>query len=174
MTYNIDPKHSAAHFQVRHMNIAFVKGAFGNISGTIDFDPAKPEIGMVNATIDVNSLNTRDEQRDGHIKTPDIMNAAEHPTVTFQSTAVSKNGAGYKVAGNLTLRGVTKPVTLEVSEVSDEVTDPWNLKRRGATAMGRIKRSDFGMTWNMDLPGVGVMVSDDVDVVLDLEFVRQA
>jgi polyisoprenoid-binding protein YceI len=172
MTYNIDPKHSAAHFQVRHMTIAFVKGSFGAVNGTIDFDPAQPEAGSLDVSIDVNSLNTLDAQRDGHIKTPDILHAEQHPTIAFKSKSISKNGSGYKVAGDLTLRGVSQPVTLEVSHVSDEVTDPWNMKRRGATATAKIKRSDYGMGWNMELPGVGPMVSDEVDVMMDIEFVR--
>ena len=174
MTYNIDPKHSAAHFQVRHMNIAFVKGEFGSLNGTIEFDPANPSATKVDCTIDVNSLYTRDAARDGHIKTPDILHAEAHPTVTFKSTSASAAGSGYAVKGNLTLRGATKEVTLNVTGVSDEVTDPWNLKRRGATANAIIKRSDFGMGWNMEVPGVGAMVSDEVDVSLDIEFVRSA
>jgi polyisoprenoid-binding protein YceI len=173
MTYTIDPKHSAAHFQVRHMNIAFVKGEFGNVTGTIEFDPANPAACRVDATIDVNSLGTRDAARDGHIKTPDIMNAEQYPTVTFKSKSVARSDGGYKVTGALTMKGATRDVTLDVT-VSDEVTDPWNQKRRGAHARTTIKRSDFGITWNMELPGVGVMVSDEVQVELDLEFTRPA
>jgi polyisoprenoid-binding protein YceI len=174
MTYNIDPKHSAAHFQVRHMTIAFVKGEFGNVNGTIEFDPANPAATKVDCTIEVASLYTRDPQRDGHIKTPDILDAEKHPMMTFKSTSASKAGSGYTVKGDLTLRGATKPVTLNVTGVSDEVKDPWNLMRRGATAHATIKRSEFGMGWNMDLPGVGPMVSDEVEVSLDIEFVRPA
>jgi polyisoprenoid-binding protein YceI len=174
MTYNIDPKHSAVHFQVQHMTIAFVKGEFGNVTGTIDFDPANPGATKIDCSIEVASLYTRDKDRDGHIKTPDIMNAEAHPAVTFKSTSAAANGSGYAVKGNLTLRGATKEVTVNVTRVSDEVKDPWNLMRRGATANAQIKRSDFGMGWNMDLPGVGKMVSDEVDVSMDLEFVRPA
>jgi polyisoprenoid-binding protein YceI len=174
MTYQIDPKHSAVHFQVRHMTIAFVKGEFGTLTGTVDFDPANPEASKLDATIEVASLYTRDAQRDGHMKTPDILDAEAHPTVTFKSSKVSKAGSGYKVVGDLTLRGVTKEVTLDVSNVSDEVTDPWNLKRRGVTASGKISRGAFGMGWNMELPGVGLMVSDDVDISIDIEMTRTA
>ena len=173
MTYTIDPKHSAAHFQVRHMGIAFVKGEFGNVTGTIDFDPANAGASKIDATIDVNSLGTRDPARDGHIKTPDIMNAEQFPTVTFKSRSVSGSGGSYKVTGDLTMKGATKPVTLDVA-VSDEVTDPWSLKRRGATAKTTIKRSEFGMSWNMEVPGAGLMVSDEVQVEIDLEFTRTA
>jgi polyisoprenoid-binding protein YceI len=156
------------------MTIAFVKGEFGTVTGTVDFDPASPEASKLDTTIEVNSLYTRDAQRDGHIKTPDIMNAEAFPTITFKSSKVSKAGAGFKVVGDLTLRGVTKEVTLDVSNVSDEVTDPWNLKRRGVTASGKISRNAFGMGWNMELPGVGLMVSDDVDINIDIEMTRTA
>jgi polyisoprenoid-binding protein YceI len=174
MTYQIDPKHSAAHFQVRHMTIAFVKGEFGNVTGTINFDPAAPDASSVDVSIDVNSLYTRDPQRDGHMKSPEILDAEANPAATFKSTKVSKSGTGYSVAGNLTLRGVTKEATLNVTNVSEEVTDPWTLKRRGVTANTKISRGAFGMGWNMDLPGVGPMVSDEVDISIDLEMTRQA
>ncbi len=168
MTYTIDPKHSAAHFTVRHMTIANVKGEFGNVTGTIEFDPAKPEAGSINANIETASVYTRDPQRDGHLKTPDILSAEQHPTVTFKSNKVEKAGSSYKVSGDLTLRGVTQPVTLNVSNVSNEVTDPWSLQRRGVTATAKISRKAFGMGWNMEIPGVGAMVSDEVDIDLDI------
>src|SRR4029079_8203078 len=110
MTYQIDPKHSAVHFQVRHMNIAFVKGEFGNVTGTVDFDAAKPEASSVDISIEVASLYTRDAQRDGHMKPPDMLNAEAFPAITFKSKKVSKSGSGYSVVGDLTLRGVTKEV----------------------------------------------------------------
>src|SRR3954464_12078909 len=147
MTYQVDPKHSAAHFQVKHMTIAFVKGEFGNVTGTIDFDPAKPESSSVDVNIEVNSLYTRDPARDGHMKGADILHAEANPNITFKSTKVSKAGAGYSVVGNLTLRGVTQEVTLIVTNVSEEVTDPWTLKRRGVTANAKINRGAFGMGW---------------------------
>lgn len=174
MTYQIDPKHSALHFQVRHMTIAFVKGEFGNLSGTVEYDPAKPEASSVDVSIAIDSLYTRDAQRDGHMKSPDILDAEKNPTAAFKSTKVSKSGAGLQMTGNLTLRGVTKEVTLKVTNVSDEVTDPWSLKRRGVTASGTISRGAFGMGWNMELPGVGPMVSDDVDISIDIEMTRSA
>jgi polyisoprenoid-binding protein YceI len=173
MTYQIDPKHSAAHFQVRHMTIAFVKGEFGNVNGTVEFDPANPEASSLDVSVDLNSLYTRDAQRDGHLKSADILNAEAFPTATYNSKKVTKAGAGYEIVGDLTLRGVTKEVTLHVANVSDEVTDPWGLKRRGVTATGKFSRSAFGMGWNMDLPGVGPMVSDDVELSIDIEMTRQ-
>lgn len=155
------------------MTIAFVKGEFGNVTGTINFDPANPEASSVDVNIEVNSLYTRDAQRDGHMKSPDILDAEANPNVTFKSSKVSKAGAGYAVVGNLTLRGVTKEVTLNVTNVSDEVTDPWTLKRRGVTANAKISRGAFGMGWNMELPGVGPMVSDEVEVSIDIEMTQQ-
>ncbi len=156
------------------MNIAFVKGEFGSVTGTIDFDAANPEASKVDVSIDVESLYTRDAQRDGHMKSPDILDAGAHPTVTFKSSKVSKAGSGYSVAGNLTLRGVTKEVTLNVTSVSDEITDPWTLKRRGVTANAKISRGAFGMGWNMELPGVGPVVSDEVEISIDIEMTSQA
>jgi polyisoprenoid-binding protein YceI len=174
MTYQIDPKHSAVHFQVRHMTIANVKGEFGNVTGTVDFDPAKPEAGSLNAAIETASVYTRDPQRDGHLKTPDILSAELFPTVTFKSKKIEKAGTGYKVVGDLTLRGVAQEVTLNVSQISNEVTDPWSLQRRGVTAKAVISRKAFGMGWNMEIPGVGPMVSDEVDIDLDIEMTRAA
>jgi len=156
------------------MNIAFVKGEFGNVTGTVEFDSAKPEASSVDISIEVASLYTRDAQRDGHMKTPDILNAEAFPAITFKSKKVSKSGSGYSVVGDLTLRGVTKEVTLDVSNVSDDITDPWTLKRRGVTASAKISRGAFGMGWNMELPGVGPVVSDQVDINIDLEMTHAA
>ncbi len=172
MTYQIDPKHSAARFKVRHMMIANVGGEFNAVTGTVDFDSNKPEQSRVEASIDVNSLHTGDPQRDAHIKGADFFNVAQFPTIQFRSNKVSASGNGYQVAGELTLLGVTKPVTLKVESVSQEVTDPWNLQRRGLTATATFNRKDFGMGWNAPAGG-GVMLSENVDVTLDLEMTRQ-
>ena len=172
MTYQIDPKHSAVRFKVRHMMIANLGGAFNSVSGTIDFDPAKPEQSRVEASIDVNSLNTGDPQRDGHIKGADFFDAAKYSTITFRSAKVSASGSGYQVNGDLTLHGVTKPIVLKVDSVSPEVTDPWNFQRRGLAATTTFNRKDFGMGWNAPAGG-GVMLSENVEVVLDLEMTRQ-
>lgn len=173
MTYQIDSKHSAVRFKVRHMMIASVGGEFNSVSGTVDFDPAKPEQSKIDATIDVNSLHTGDPQRDGHIKGADFFDAATYPTITFRSTKVAAAGSGYKVTGNLTLHGVTKEVTLNVDAVSPEITDPWGLQRRGLSATTTINRKDFGMGWNAEVSG-GVMLSDNIEIVMDLEKTRAA
>jgi len=171
MTYQIDPKHSAARFKIRHMMIANVGGEFNNVSGTVEFDQAKPEQSRVDASIDANSLHLGDPQRDAHVKGGDFFNVAQFPTVTFKSSKVAAAGSGYTVAGDLTLLGVTKPVTLKVDSVSPEITDPWNLQRRGLIAVTTINRKDFGMGWNAPAGG-GVMLSENVEITLDLEMTR--
>jgi polyisoprenoid-binding protein YceI len=173
MTYQIDPKHSAARFKVRHMMIAHVGGEFNSVSGTVDFDPDKPEQSRIDASIDVNSLHTGDPQRDGHIKGADFFDAAKFPAITFRSSKVSGSGGAYKVTGDLTLHGVTKEVALNVGSVSPEMTDPWSGKRRGLSANTTINRKDFGMGWNADVDG-GVMLSENIEIVLDLEMTRAA
>ena len=173
MTYQIDPKHSAARFKIRHMMIANVGGEFNSVSGTVDFDPAKPDQSKIEASIDVNSLHTGDPQRDGHIKGGDFFDAAQFPAITFRSARVAAAGSGYKVTGDLTLHGVTKPVTLTVDSVSPEVTDPWSLQRRGLSATTTINRKDFGMGWNAPAGG-GVMLSENVEIIMDLEMTRAA
>ena len=173
MTYQIDPKHSAARFKVRHMMIANVGGEFNSVSGTVEFDAAKPEQSRIEASIDVNSLHTGDPQRDGHIKGGDFFDAASFPAITFRSKKVAPGGSGYKVTGDLTLHGVTKEVTLNVDSVSPEVTDPWSLQRRGLTAVTSIDRKEFGMGWNAPAGG-GVMLGENVEITLDLEMTRAA
>ena len=127
MTYQIDSKHSALRFKVRHMMIASVGGEFNSVSGTVDFDPAKPEQSKIDASVDVNSLHTGDPQRDGHIKGADFFDVATFPTATFKSSKVATAGSGYKVTGNLTLHGVTKEVTLNVEIAEDRSPGPARL-----------------------------------------------
>jgi polyisoprenoid-binding protein YceI len=173
MTYQIDPKHSAARFKVRHMMIANVGGEFNTVSGTVEFDQAKPDQARVDASIDANSLHLGDPQRDAHVKGADFFDVAQFPTITFKSSKVAAAGSGYKVTGDLTLHGVTKPVTLTVDAVSPEVTDPWNLQRRGLSATATFNRKDFGMAWNAPAGG-GVMLSENVEITLDIEMTRPA
>jgi polyisoprenoid-binding protein YceI len=171
MTYQIDPKHSSAHFKVRHMMIANVQGRFDSVSGTVDFDSAKPDAARFDASIDVNSLHTGDPARDGHLKGGDFFDAEKSPAITFRSKKITPaGGKNFKAIGDLTLRGVTKEVTLDIQGLSDEVTDPWKLQRRGVGATTRISRKDFGITFDPD----GAMVSDAVDITLDIEFTRAA
>jgi polyisoprenoid-binding protein YceI len=155
------------------MMIANVGGEFNAVSGTVDFDDAKPGQARIEASIDVNSLHTGDPQRDGHIKGADFFDAAQFPAITFRSSSVAAAGSGYKVTGDLTLHGVTKPVTLTVDTLSPEITDPWSGLRRGLSATTTISRKDFGMAWNAPAGG-GVMLSDNIEITLDLEMTRAA
>src|SRR5258707_9503048 len=174
-TYQIDTAHSSAQFKVRHMMIANVKGEFDKVSGTVTFDPADPSAASVEASIDVATISTRDEQRDGHLKSPDFLDVAKFPAITFKSKKVTPTGDdSFDVIGDLTIHGVTKEVNLKVEELTGEAKDPWGNMRRGATAKARINRKDFGMVFNVALEAGGFLVGDDVDLTIDAELIRQA
>jgi polyisoprenoid-binding protein YceI len=171
--YQIDPAHSHVQFSVRHLMVSNVRGTFAGIKGNVLFDPAQPERTTVEAEIDVNTISTNDEKRDAHLKSPDFFDSEKYPTIAFRSTKVEKTGANsYRVTGDLTVHGVTKPVTLDFDEVSEETKDPWGNTRIGASAKAKIKRSDFGLTWNAPLETGGFMVGDDVKIEFDLEFTK--
>ena len=171
MTYTIDHMHSSAQFMVRHMMIANVRGTFDSVAGTVEFDSAKPDAARFDATIDVNSLHTGDPKRDAHLKTPDFLDVEKFPTITFRSKKITPaGGKNYKATGDLTIRGVTKEATLTVEGLSDEVTDPWKLQRRGVAASTKVSRKEFGLAFDPD----GAMVSDAVEITLDIEMTRAA
>ncbi|HZT31535.1 MAG TPA: YceI family protein [Bryobacteraceae bacterium] len=174
VTYQIDSAHSSAQFSVRHMMIANVKGEFTGISGTVAFDADKPAASTIDVVIDASSIATREPQRDAHLKSPDFLDTAKYPSITFKSTRVEASAPGYaQVTGDLTIHGVTKPVVLEVDGPTPEIRDPWGMLRRGATATAKVNRKDFGLTWNTVLETGGVLVGDDIKITLDVEFVRQ-
>jgi polyisoprenoid-binding protein YceI len=172
-TYNIDPAHSGVHFSVRHLMISTVRGSFSGIKGTVIHDPDDPSATALDAEIDVDTITTNDKTRDGHLKSPDFFDAATYPTMTYKSTAVTKGSASsYTLAGDLTLHGVTKPVVLDVEEVSEETKDGWGNTRIGVTAKGKLKRSDFGLVWNAPLETGGVVISDDVKIEFDIQLLK--
>jgi polyisoprenoid-binding protein YceI len=174
VTYQIDPAHSSAQFKVRHMMISFVKGEFHKISGTVNFDPDNPTFSAIEVTIDAASINTRNEQRDADLKSAQFLDVEKFPVITFKSKNVTSSGAGsFAVAGDLAIRGVSKPVTLDVEDVTEETKDPWGNLRRGASAKTRINRKDFGITVNVALEAGGVLVGEDVDITIDVEMMRQ-
>ncbi len=173
ITYQIDSSHSAAHFSVRHMMIANVRGEFTKVSGTIVYDPENPKNSSVEAVIDASSIATRDPQRDAHLRSADFLDAEKYPVLTFRSKSISGERGDWKVTGDLTIRGVTHEVTLEVEGPTPETRDPWGNLRIGATATGKINRKDFGLTWNTALETGGVLVGDEVKLTLDVEGVRQ-
>lgn len=174
-TYQIDPAHSSASFSIKHMMIAKVHGGFEKLSGKLVLDPSKPETASIEAVIDSSSINTREPKRDEHLRSADFFDVENFPTLTFKSKEINRAGDGeLKVVGDLTIRGITKQVTLDVDGPSEELKDPWGNTKIGASGTTKIKRKDFGLTWNAALEAGGVIVGDDVTITLDVEFVKQA
>jgi polyisoprenoid-binding protein YceI len=174
-TYQIDPAHTSAQFKVRHMMIANVKGEFHKISGMANFDPANPSAASVEASIDVASISTHDQQRDADLKSPNFFDVEKYPTITFKSKKVTAmGGESFTVVGDLTIHGVTKEVDLKVEDLTEETKDPWGNLRRGATAKTHIRRKDFGMSFNVALEAGGFLVGEEVDLTIDVELIRQA
>jgi polyisoprenoid-binding protein YceI len=172
-TYQIDASHSGVHFSIRHLMISTVRGSFSGVKGTVVHDPADPSATTLEAEVDVHTISTNDEKRDGHLKSPDFFDAAQFPVMTFKSTQVTKGtSSAYTVVGDLTLHGHTKPVVLEVEEVSEDTKDPWGNTRIGATAKGKLKRSDFGLVWNAAMETGGVMLGDEVKIEFDIQLVK--
>ncbi|MEW6002196.1 MAG: YceI family protein [Nitrospirota bacterium] len=164
----IDPDHSVAAFAVRHMMIASVRGLFNKITGTIYFDPADIKNSSVEAAIDVASIWTGIQKRDDHLRSPDFFDAGKYPQIIFRSTRVeSAGGKGLKIIGDLTIRGITHPVTMEV-EYSGPVKSPFNGTSLGFAGTTRINRQDYGVSWNEPMEG-GFVVGDDVQITLDIE-----
>ena len=174
-TWNIDPTHSHAEFKVRHLMISNVKGSFPKISGALTLDGTDLTQSHVEASIDVASIETRDAQRDGHLKSADFFDVEKYPTMTFKSTKVTVTGADEgTVEGDLTIRNVTKPVVFKVEGPTPETKDPWGNMRAGAAATTKISRKEFGLTWNAALETGGVMIGDEVTITIEVEFVKAA
>ena len=173
-TWNIDPAHSAVEFKVKHMMISNVKGKFSGISGILHRYEADHTQSTLEVSIDASTINTQDAQRDGHLKSADFFHVEKFPAMTFKSTHIEQKGGGYAVTGDLTIRDVTKPVVLNVEEVSEPAKDPWGNLRIGLSANARINRKDFGLTWNSTLEAGGVLVGEDVTIMLDVQFIKAA
>lgn len=174
-TWQIDPAHSTASFSIKHMMIAKVHGGFEKLSGTLIYDSQNPKETKVDATIETASINTREAQRDTHLKSADFFDVEKFPTITFKSTQIEKTGDDQLVVtGDLTIHGVTKQVRLDVEGPSAEMKDPWGNTKIGASASTKIKRKDFGLNWNAALEAGGFLVGDDVNITLDLQFTKQA
>lgn len=172
-TWQIDPAHTNVEFTVRHMMISNVKGQFQKTAGTITVNGSDAASAQIDATIDASSVDTRVERRDMHLKSPDFLDVAKYPTITFKSTKVEADGPNkWKVTGDLTLHGVTKPVVVDV-ESSGAPVSMGGKTHAGASATTKIKRSDFGLTWNKALEAGGVMVGDEVAISIDVEAIKQ-
>lgn len=171
--WSLDPTHSTVGFSVRHLMITNVRGEFQKVSGEVVYDAAHPEATRISAAIDVASVNTREAQRDAHLRSADFFDAEKHPAITFVSKRARAAGAArLEVTGDLTIRGTTREVTLAVSEITGEQTDLWGNTRVGATASTKIKRSEFGITWNKALETGGIAVGDEVTITLDVSLVK--
>lgn len=172
--WEIDPAHSSAQFTVRHLMISNVRGEFSKLSGTVQLDETDLAKSGVQAVIDATTINTREPQRDAHLKSPDFFNVAQFPTLSFQSRKVIPGEAGkFKLVGDLTMHGVTREVTLDVNGPTPAIKDPWGNQRRGISASTVLNRKDFGLTWNKALETGGVVVGEEVTINIDLEFVRK-
>lgn len=173
--YEIDPAHSTVGFAVKHLGVSTVRGHFSKFSGTVDINDKDHSKDKVNVTIDANSISTDNEKRDGHLKSPDFFDTAKYPTITFVSKSVKGEGAGKaEVTGDLTMHGVTKPVVLQVTDLTPDMTSPMDKKaHRGASATATINRQDFGVKWNAPISGKAgdVAVSDEVKLAFDVELV---
>jgi polyisoprenoid-binding protein YceI len=174
-TWNIDPAHTVAEFKVKHMMISNVKGHFPKVTGTLTLDESDLSKSSVEATIDVSSIETRDEQRNGHLKSGDFFDVEKYPTMTFKSTSIKADRPGeLAVEGDLTIKGVTQKVTFDVEGPTPPTKDPWGNLRVAIEASTKISRKDFGLVWNAALETGGVLVGDEVTITLDAEFVQAA
>jgi polyisoprenoid-binding protein YceI len=173
-TWSIDSAHSGVHFSVKHLVVAPVRRQLDKVSGSVVIDPSNPAGSIVHAVIDAGSINTREAQRDAHLRSPDFLDADRFPTIEFRSTKVARTDEGYAVTGDLTIHGVTHPVVLAVETSDDEIRDPFGNLKRAASATTRINRKDFGLTWNVGLETGGFLVGDEVRIELDIELVNQA
>lgn len=174
-TWNIDPVHSTAQFKVKHMMVSNVKGEFTAVTGKLELNSADITKSRIEASIDATTINTREPQRDAHLKSADFLDVEKFPVLTFKSTGVSKvKGDELAVEGDLTIHGVTRNVVFQVEGPSASVKDPWGNTRIGISAATRIDRKDFGLTWNATLEAGGIMVGHEVTITLDVEFVKAA
>jgi polyisoprenoid-binding protein YceI len=173
-TWEIDSSHSSAQFAVRHLMVSTVRGEFSRVAGAVRLDEADLTRSSVEVTIDASTVNSREPKRDAHLRSADFLDVERFPAITFRSRRVLPAGHGrLKVVGDLTIRGATREVTLDVEGPTPAIKDPWGNIKRGATATTRINRRDFGLTWNATLEAGGVVVGDEVAITIDVELVRK-
>lgn len=171
-TYTVDTTHSEIAFNVRHMMFAKVRGQFKTWSAELAFDPADPSKSNLHVEVDTASIDTREAQRDGHLRSADFFDAEKFPKLVFQSKRVESAGSGrYKVTGDLTIRDATHEVTLDVEQTGSG-KDPWGNERLGFSAKGSLSRAQWGLKWNQALEAGGVLVSDKVDIEVEAQVIR--
>jgi polyisoprenoid-binding protein YceI len=173
-TWNLDPAHSVAEFKVKHMMISNVKGQFAKVTGTLSLDESDLANSKVEAVIDAASIETRDAQRDAHLKSADFFDVEKFPTLTFKSTRVGIVRDGeLSVEGDLTIHGVTRKVFFAAEGPTPPAKDPWENTRIAVSASTKINRKDFGLTWNAALETGGILVGEEVTITLDVQFVKR-
>jgi len=173
--WQLDPAHSAAHFSVRHLMISNVRGEFSKVSGSAVLDPSDPTKSTVEVSVDTASIDTREPQRDEHLRSADFFDVANHSTITFRSKKITPAGQErFKVTGDLTIRGVTREVTFDVEGPTPPIKDPWGNVRAGVSAAAKINRKDFGLVWNALTETGGVVVGDQVSITFDAELIKKA
>lgn len=173
-TWVIDPAHTSVEFSVRHMMFATVRGHFGKVEGKIRLDEQDPSHSMVEVEIDTASIDTRQQDRDQHLRSADFFDVENHPRMTFKSTQVERvSDNEYRVTGDLTMRGVTREVQLDVTETG-RGKDPWGGERIGFSASGKLDRTEYGLKWNQALEAGGVLVSNEVRIQIDAQAVSEA
>jgi polyisoprenoid-binding protein YceI len=172
-TWNIDPAHTAAEFKVKHMMISNVKGHFTKVTGKLTRDESDHTKSHIEAAIEASSIDTREPQRDAHLKSADFFDVEKFPTLTFKSTRVSRvNDGELTVAGDLTIHGVTRNVVFKVEGPTPPAKDPWGNTRMGLSATAKINRKDFGLVYNAALETGGILIGEEVAITLDVEFVK--
>jgi len=173
-TWKIDPDHSAANFSIAHMGIANVKGAFSDVQGTIEIPAAGEKPFTLEISIDPASISTGVTKRDDHLKSPDFFNVAQFPVMSFVTeNVVDQGNDAYQLVGTLTMHGVSKSVSVDLSGLAGEAKDPWGNTRKGAQITGKVNRKDFGIVYNAVLDNGNFMIGDEVDIIVDLEFIKQ-
>jgi polyisoprenoid-binding protein YceI len=174
-TWQLDPAHTHVEFAVRHLMISTVKGRFADVQGTVRMDEANTGAGKVEVTIGVASIDTRQDERDAHLRSADFLDAARFPVITFRSRRIEgiPFEGNFHLVGDLTIRGITREVALDVSP-EGRVTDPSGNERAGFSARTKIDRTDFGLIWNQALEAGGVLVGDEVRISAEVELVRQS
>jgi polyisoprenoid-binding protein YceI len=171
--YKFDPAHSSAQFTVRHMMITNVRGGFSGVQGTAVYDPQDLGASSLDVVLDASTVNTHEPQRDAHLKSSEFLDVVQYPTITFKSTKVAAAGDDeLSITGDLTIHGVTKSAVLTVEGPTLETKDPWGNTRIGASATTKIKRSDFGLTYNAALETGGILIGDELKIVLDVSLIK--
>jgi polyisoprenoid-binding protein YceI len=174
-TWQIDPAHTAAAFAVKHLMISTVRGQFKGVNGTVNWDDQDISKSAIDVTIDAKTVDTSEPKRDEDLRSEKFFDTTSYPTITFRSKKVENVSAGkLKVTGDLTIRGITKEVVLDVEGPSNAVKDPWGNTRVAASATTKINRQDYGVKWNANIDGGGVVVGDEVNITIDLEMIKKA